>query len=508
MPSDLLQQIRDTMNAVFQDVESEIDRWSQVRSAAEFRAMEQDVAAVMRKGADAVTSDILNAIIRDPVFQVETTRAARQGGSLRDGGSRDVRVKLLGGGEVRLENLRYLKPNRRGRPGRKRRNGARGPGGVGLYPMLAALGIWFGVTPAVADEVSRQVADSDSVRSGRAALARRGLDFGHKETLRLVNTFGQRAVQQRDAWLKRVIKATPPATGVLRGKRVLIGTDGGRMRERVTKRGRRRAETRHHGYHTPWREPKLLVIYVLGPDGTVEDSFRPIYDATLGDCEEVFDMMLGYLKALGADQAKELILVGDGAKWIWDRAAVLADRLGLDPARLTEVVDWYHAVETLHTISKAPAAWSDKKRSTWVKRAKKYLHKGRTEDVVKLIDDLAVGRRSKKVKKHRSYFVRNHHRMQYKTFAEAGIPCGSGAVESAVRRVINLRIKGPAKFWQEGNGNGMLMLRSYLKAGRFDDLIRWSLETAAPWWPPEGPDGAAPVTGPAREIAIFSRNCS
>ena len=29
----------------------------------------------------------------------------------------------------------------------------------------------------------------------------------------------------------------------------------------------------------------------------------------------------------------------------------------------------------------------------------------------------------------------------------------------------------------------MLLLRSYLKCGRFDDLIDWSLASAAPWWP-------------------------
>ena len=62
MPSDLLEQIKATMNAVQQNVESEIERWFQVRTAAGFRAMEQEMAAVMRKGADAVVSDILKAI--------------------------------------------------------------------------------------------------------------------------------------------------------------------------------------------------------------------------------------------------------------------------------------------------------------------------------------------------------------------------------------------------------------------------------------------------------------
>ena len=45
-------------------------------------------------------------------------------------------------------------------------------------------------------------------------------------------------------------------------------------------------------------------------------------------------------------------------------------------------------------------------------------------------------------------------------------PIGSGAVESAIRRVINLRLKGPGIFWYRENAEAMLMLRAYYKAGR------------------------------------------
>ena len=61
-------------------------------------------------------------------------------------------------------------------------------------------------------------------------------------------------------------------------------------------------------------------------------------------------------------------------------------------------------------------------------------------------------------------------------------PIGSGAAESAVRRVINLRLKGNSKFWREENAEGMLLLRSYLKAGRFDDLVAWSSSASNRWW--------------------------
>lgn len=42
---------------------------------------------------------------------------------------------------------------------------------------------------------------------------------------------------------------------------------------------------------------------------------------------------------------------------------------------------------------------------------------------------------------------------------------GSGAVESAIRRVINLRLKGPSIFWRGPNAERVLHMRAYLKAG-------------------------------------------
>ena len=51
-----------------------------------------------------------------------------------------------------------------------------------------------------------------------------------------------------------------------------------------------------------------------------------------------------------------------------------------------------------------------------------------------------------------------------------GLPLGSGAIESSIRRVVNLRMKGNLIFWKEESANDMLFLRSYYKAGRWGDL--------------------------------------
>ena len=459
-----------------------LPQWLATRDAEQMMAMEREIHEKYRAGADAVVAEIMGSIVHDEDFQRQTAKALGEGEQRYKGGDkREVEVTLLGGTKIRVR-VPYKRPDISKRPGRKRAVGRRGKGGAGLYPVLAALGIWFGVTPAVASAVCKQVSASESVRAGRRALAERHLDLGHKQTLRLVDKVGQRMLAQRQQWQKQVSEA-PPQSGPLVGKRVVVAVDGGRLRERVSSgRGRRRAATGHRRYDTPWREPKLLVIHVVDEQGELDESFRAVHDGTLGDCNALWDMLVAYLQALGAAGAKELIVVGDGACWIWERIGALTERLGLEPQRCREVIDWSHAVSKLHKIADEVKAWSSAQRQEWIKTAKDLLWNGRSDELLAHIDQLAVGRRAKAIRSQRKYFQRNAARMQYKMFDAAGVPTGSGAVESAVRCIINQRLKGCGKFWKEQSAESMLLLRSYLHTERFDDLFAWSLAQATPWW--------------------------
>jgi len=63
------------------------------------------------------------------------------------------------------------------------------------------------------------------------------------------------------------------------------------------------------------------------------------------------------------------------------------------------------------------------------------------------------------------------HRMRYVTLEARKLPIGSGQVESAVRRVVNLRFKAPGSFWTETTVSGLMHLRAAFKAGRWDDVM-------------------------------------
>ena len=61
--------------------------------------------------------------------------------------------------------------------------------------------------------------------------------------------------------------------------------------------------------------------------------------------------------------------------------------------------------------------------------------------------------------------------MDYATYRRRGLPMGSGAIESAIRRVINLRLKGNSIFWEEENAEGMLQIRGLVLSGRWDETF-------------------------------------
>ena len=61
--------------------------------------------------------------------------------------------------------------------------------------------------------------------------------------------------------------------------------------------------------------------------------------------------------------------------------------------------------------------------------------------------------------------------MRSVTLEARKLPIGSGQVESAVRRVINLRFKAPGSFWTETTVSGLMHLRAAFKAGRWDDVM-------------------------------------
>jgi len=311
-----------------------------------------------------------------------------------------------------------------------------------------------------------------SFKETKQVLKDRGLDIGENTIRMITHRYAQRA------------KAALNEHGVefrekIAGCRVVISTDGGRIRIRKNKRGPKTNKGRRR-YSTDWREPKLLIIYTVNDKGAMDRSFCPFIDGTMKGPDIIFGLIKFYLSKLNICTADKVLFVADGARWIWNRVATLMLSLGLLAHQFYELVDFYHAVEHLGKVAELRKGWKGKEKKRWVKKNRKLLLKGKVEEVVKAIREICRGRRSKELLREKNYFERNQKQMRYDKIAEIGLPIGSGAMESTVRRVVNLRLKGASIYWLEGAAEAMIMIRSYFKSGRWDMLKKLTFSTSLP----------------------------
>jgi hypothetical protein len=464
---EVLDAMWDQVRGILTEAVREFSRAPGPESLLEF---EEEVGHLLGMVASGVVACGITLVHTSPALVEQAVRLSKDHSDqlFRHVGSRVTPIRFIGGLCVELETP-YLGPNYRERPGPRRGRGRRGPAGTGCYPVLAQLGLFEGATPALQSEVARQAARNTSFEVARGALAERGCDLDIKQVRRIALGVGQAALDQRALRLLAA-DAGERFTNDLAGKRVVIGADGGRLRTRVGgDRGRRKPNGRR-GYSTPWREPRMITIYTLDPAGRAEAG-SIVYEATLADADATFGLLLAELKLRGAQDAAELIIVGDGAHWIWNRTQALIEALGLTPDQITRVLDFYPACNHLSAVAQAVGGWNDGQRSGWFRRQRKALYEGKIDQVLDTVARLRRGRRGKVIGAELAYLTQYRDNMRYDVYRARAIPCGSGATESAIRCVVNQRLKGTGTFWREANAERMLHLRAYLKARRWNELI-------------------------------------
>lgn len=254
------------------------------------------------------------------------------------------------------------------------------------------------------------------------------------------------------------------------GQTLVGGLDGGRLRERTAKRGRKKQGQTRQGYHTDWREPKLLTVYAHDAEGHLVKAFTPIHDATLGSDEAVFALLETYLRQLDLRSIDRIVFTGDGAPWIWRQVEKLCTRLQLPPNRVFQVIDYAHATQNLYDIVELAGP---QHRPRLFRKWKTLLFRGEIDRLGKVIRQVFSGTALKQaLKKWTSSFQKHALRMQYTFFRKHALPCGSGHVESAIRRVINLRLKAPGTFWTRDMAECFLFLRSQLISGRWNIFMQ------------------------------------
>jgi hypothetical protein len=452
--------------------------------------LEHDVHDAFSRGADLVIAGLIALVMKQQGFD-EACERTRQNYRfpLSRGRNRSLRIHLLGGLLIWVTSL-YCEP----RAGWFRKRGKNVPG---LHIELAQFGFGKGCSPALESRVSRQAALCPSFELAQEELAREGVRMDVKAVARITYRCGRGMLALRTDELLRWREGKLPAGKEFAGKRICVQMDGGRTRIRGDLRpavvaaekadgdglpienspGRSKKRPRQT-FDADWREPKLITIFVHDEQGRMEEDSRAVLDGTFLGPDATAELVAMHLHRLGAAKAKSITFASDGAPWIWDRIPNIVRLAKLSELPIHEVLDCCHAA---HHISLALAAMGDslQERMPLYREHRTLLRNGQwrrvVEELTELADLSAESRGEKEEVRTEIEYLRKHGeagRLQYPTYRKLGLPLGSGAIESSIRRVINLRLKNNGMFWREEHAEEMLQVRAQVISKRWDERVK------------------------------------
>lgn len=206
-----------------------------------------------------------------------------------------------------------------------------------------------------------------------------------------------------------------------------------------------------------WVEARLCLAHAPG-------SVTPRFGGTLGDVTAAGDQLRACAVAAGGGPDTQVHAVGDGAVWITEQV----ERVFGAQARY--LLDFYHLCDYLAAAADAvagpdPRAWMDEKK-TWLKA-------NRWPEVLTLLrpavesDDVAEDHAP--VRACVRYLTNRTAHVDYQAALAAGLPIGSGEIESAHRYILQSRLKRAGAWWTFENLQNMLALRLLRANGAWEE---------------------------------------
>ena len=320
--------------------------------------------------------------------------------------------------------------------------------------------------------VAGSEADFDSAREQIKQLA--GLEVSTKSVERHAEQIGAEIMRIEQAEIKRSVQLQLPipmgapipalyveidGTGIPVVKSEVLGRIG-----------------RVEGQPARTREVKLGCLFTssgVDEEGhPIRDPDSTTYTGAIENAEEFGRRIYREAFERGWSRAKIKVILGDGAIWIWNLAA---DQF---PGAIL-MVDFYHAAEHLHKLSKLLFPGDEAARKRWTSSIIDQLKAGEIESIMAILRSLAIPRPelADKLMTEADYFERNTQKMRYSKFRQMGLFIGSGVIEAGCKALIGARLKKSGMFWTVDGANKIIALRCCRFSGRFEDF--WERQAAA-----------------------------
>ncbi len=312
------------------------------------------------------------------------------------------------------------------------------------------------MSPKAHQRVVREAVTQPFAQAARALNEDWTSAYDGKQIQRWTRSAGEHLLAQQALERDAYERGHRPAGPANDPRLLVIGMDGGRVQYRE----------KHGENGSRWREDKVLTISSYQPgDGQTKDPVPLVttYLATMHACKEFGVLARLEAERRGIRQARQVIVLGDGAAWI--------DTLHQQHFRRhVRIIDWYHAVEHLHELAKAAHPEHAGDQSKLAERLTEALWHGHVQSVIlaiqKLVDAAGPPRPNdpadhprRVLSQNLGYFQRHAEHMNYPAYRQRGWPIGSGMTEAGVKQ-FNKRVKGTEQFWRREGVEPVLALRS------------------------------------------------
>jgi hypothetical protein len=223
------------------------------------------------------------------------------------------------------------------------------------------------------------------------------------------------------------------------------------------------------------REAKLGCVFT---QTRVDDEGRPVRDDDSTTYVSAIETSVEFGRRIfteairrGIRTAEKVIVLGDGAPWIWNLA-------GEHFPGATQIVDLYHAREHLSALGKVLYGPGSSKAKVWTEARIDELDAGRVEAVLAAMRRLRPKAETAhgELRKATEYFKTNAERMRYGRFRQQGLFVGSGVVEAGCRTIVGQRLKQSGMHWTVRGANAILALRCWDLSGRWEQF--WEARSA------------------------------
>ena len=223
------------------------------------------------------------------------------------------------------------------------------------------------------------------------------------------------------------------------------------------------------------REVKLGCVFT---QTAVDEKGRPVRDEAsttyLGAIETAAEFgwrIYGEAERRGLRRAAQVIVIGDGAPWVW---GIAAEHF---PGAI-EIVDLFHARQHLADLSKLVYGAASVKAKQWTTARSAQLDEGDVESLLLSLRRLrpTAAQAQEAVRQTISYFVNNRERMRYAQFRRQALFVGSGVIEAGCKTIVGQRLKQSGMRWSLRGANAIIALRCAQLSGRWEEF--WEIRAA------------------------------